>query len=306
VLLSKALEGLILSKSAEGKSPHTLLVYRYGVNKLISLSGDRELDQITRQDMEAFFTHLRKSELSEASIANVWRGIRVLYKWAEKEFNCPRPEKDLPRPFAPANHIQPFTEQECKAILGACGYSSSARVKDRKSFTMRRPTAERDRAIVLTLLDTGIRAGELTRIKTADVDIHTGEIRIMPYRSGLKSRGRSVYLANASRSHVWRYTQRNPGNVYLFQSGSRPMNRDSLYKLLRRLGQRSGVKNVHPHRFRHTFAIQYLRNGGDIYTLQMLLGHASWKMVRHYLELAQSDCELAHKRASPVENWNLR
>lgn len=78
-----------------------------------------------------------------------------------------------------------------------------------------------------------------------------------------------------------------------------------LSEMFRNLGKRAGVKNVHPHRFRHTFAIQYLRNAGDPYTLQAMLGHSTMEMVRHYLKLAQVDLELAHRRASPVDNWRL-
>jgi len=73
----------------------------------------------------------------------------------------------------------------------------------------------------------------------------------------------------------------------------------------RELARRAGVKDVHAHRFRHTFAINYLRNGGDVYTLQDLLGHTSLDMVRRYLHLAQVDVDSAHRRASPVENWRL-
>jgi site-specific recombinase XerD len=83
------------------------------------------------------------------------------------------------------------------------------------------------------------------------------------------------------------------------------MNRSRLLKILVSLGKRSGVSDVHPHRFRHTFAIQYLRNGGDPYTLQALLGHSSLDMVKVYLRIAQIDIDTAHRRASPVNNWKL-
>ena len=83
------------------------------------------------------------------------------------------------------------------------------------------------------------------------------------------------------------------------------MNKNALRLLMAHLGNKAGVKKCHPHRFRHTFAITYLRSGGDVFTLQSLLGHSTLDMVQHYARIAEIDVQEAHRRASPADNWRL-
>jgi integrase/recombinase XerD len=79
-----------------------------------------------------------------------------------------------------------------------------------------------------------------------------------------------------------------------------------LGRILRVLGNRAGVPHCDPHRFRHTAARLFIRNGGDAFALQRLLGHEGLETTRRYVEHEREDVERAHQRASPVDRWGLK
>ena len=153
----------------------------------------------------------------------------------------------------------------------------------RRPFTMRRPTARRDVALILLLLDTGLRASKCARLTLGDLKKDTGNVMVRPYLSGLKSRPRIVYLSTRARKALWRYMA-SRGDVTasdaVFAARQGPINRHSIRRVLSRLGERCGVSPCGPHRFRHTTAIRFLRNCGYALSLQRMLGHASLDMVR--------------------------
>jgi len=177
---------------------------------------------------------------------------------------------------------------------------------------MRRPTSRRDRAIILMLLDTGLRASELCKLRVGDIDLRTGrvEIRHGPGGGAKGGKGRIVFVGKTARRSVWRHlAERADGDdqkAPLFTGrGARPLTRDSLRLLIKSIAARARIENCFPHRFRHTFAITYLRCGGDVFTLQAILGHSTLEMVRRYARIAEVDLAAAHRRASPGDNWRL-
>jgi integrase/recombinase XerD len=163
-------------------------------------------------------------------------------------------------------------------------------------------TALRDKAIILTLLDTGIRASELCNLSYNDFDAANGRLTI---QHGKGDKARIVYVGETTQRIIWRLlVGRKSGALFATRTGE-PLNRSNLRKLIVRLADRAGVRNASVHRFRHTFAVSFLRNGGNVFALQEILGHARIDTVKIYVRLAERDLADAQRRASPVDNWRL-
>lgn len=321
--LSKAIPGFLQHKAAEALSMRTLESYEFHLKQWGEHVGDVDVADLTAQDLRAYFAWLRtdykprrlsgKTEpLAAKSLRNIWITLSAFFTWATMEFELPNPMKMVPAPKFEEVPVEPFAKEEVEAILKACDYCEEARTTDRRRFVMRRATAHRDHAIILTLLDTGLRASELCSLKIGDVDQKSGKVQIKHGSAGgaKGGKGRTVYLGKAARRAVWRYlANREDGEDTLaplfLGKFNHPMNKGVLRQLIARLGEKAKVKKCHPHRFRHTFAITYLRSGGDVFTLQALLGHSTLEMVQHYARIAQIDVEQAHRRASPADNWRL-
>ncbi len=133
------------------------------------------------------------------------------------------------------------------------------------------------------------------------------------YGKGAKER--VVPIGARVQRAIWKYLQRyrpqpsNPlcHNLFLTQIGEQiTVNR--LEAIIKNRGKRARIEGVRcsPHTFRHTFAISYLRNGGNVFSLQRILGHESLDMVRNYLNIATSDLQAAHQRYSPVDILRLK
>jgi integrase/recombinase XerD len=323
---SKAVEGFILSKLGDGLSPNTARIYRWCLSKLVTFIGDKDAETITTADLRAWMAYLRndyqnasqsrKSErLSASSLQDMWTAAKSFCRWCAETLNAPNAADGLKRPEGESPVIVPFSEDEIRALLKMAQTITTQASDRRKTFAMRAPNAKRNTAIILTLLDTGLRLGELCRLQVGDVDLTTGAVQVSPFGSGRKTKARQVYLGKAARRAVWLYLSSRDdlgagcnadarAPVFITDE-NRAMTENSVSLFLRGLGARAGIAHVHAHRFRHTFAIQFLRGGGDVFSLQRMLGHSTMEMVRRYLALADADDAEAHRRASPADRWRL-
>ena len=323
ISLQKAISGFLQAKEAEALRTRTVESYRHTLEHWATYAGNPIAVQITVQDLRAYLAYLRTdykprrfngqtNPLSPKTLRNVYITLASFFHWLSDEFEVPNPIKLVSAPKYQVVETEPFTQQEVEILLKACEFKREAKTRDRCRFVQHRPTGLRDRAIVLVLLDTGLRASEICALLVGDVEQKSGKVVVKAGDEGgaKGGKGRLVYLGKAARRAVWRYlVAREDGSdpqapLFTVRQGRR-MNKNALLQLIQGLGEATQVKDCYPHRFRHTFAITYLRSGGDIFTLQKLLGHSSLDMVKHYAKVAQIDVEQAHRRASPADNWRL-
>ena len=316
MIFSKAVEGYLLfarTRYAKATADH----YEQTLQKVTEHFGSRELDSIGVEDLQRYFNFLRNEYkphrfmkpdqqptlMTDAGVEGYWKAIRSFYQWAENALQSKRPDKAIPQPKYRLPEVQAFSPDEMRKLLNAAEWTMGVKSKNGNTYRMHRPMYKRNVALIKLMFDTGLRIGEISRLKIKDVDITNGSIVVAPFGTGQKTKPRMVYLGKSALHSMWLYLAEREDNdptESLFGTNVR-----SLRSLIRSIGVNAGVDNCHPHRFRHTFAIEFLRKSRDPFTLMRLLGHSNLEMSNHYLEILQSDLKDFHKMGSPVDNNKL-
>jgi site-specific recombinase XerD len=225
------------------------------------------------------------------------RSISAFWGWLSREgFIDSNPFAKTKIPKAPRKVITPFTEGQIQSLLQAIDISGVAGL--------------RSYAMVLMFLDTGMRLGELTGLKKNDVDLKNKTVKVF----GKGAKERRLPIGKRLLAALWKYQLYRPqpasgsiDNFFLTQDGW-PLTKNRMESIIKKLGRKAGLQGVRcsPHTFRHTFCIQFLRNGANLFSLQQMTGHSSLEVLRGYVALAESDLKMAHQKFSPADNLNLR
>jgi site-specific recombinase XerD len=309
-------------------SPNTVADYTRTFARFAAYIGETlaaDVASITHDHIDDYLDNLHEAGLSSKTTANHWTALSSLWAFAEMKYNiphcfrgkvaCPKVHRDQP---------QPYTELEIKALLRATAYNAPWRGKP--EVASRRHWALRDRAIIIVLVDTGIRASELCALKISDYDPKIGQL-VVRHGKGDKMRilplgDRALdaiddYLDARRKAPVGKVKER-PGRqprvqevkpddpLFATRTGA-PLERYELLNMITVAARRAEppVANANCHRFRHTFAINYLRRYPNVYTLQAVLGHSTLYTVRLYVQIAEVDVHQAHRTASVADNWRL-
>jgi site-specific recombinase XerD len=210
---------------------------------------------------------------SASTALNKHKGLQQFFKWLVNEEEMDRsPMQRVAQPKTPQQLIPVMGDSETKKLLEQCRG---------KGFV-----GLRDEALIRLYCNTGARLSEVGNLLLDDVDLNTESVRYRGkgakdrrVRFGPKTaRALSRYLrARAKRAGIDAIAQ-----LWLAERGARPLRPNGIKIRLKRLGLAAGVDGVHAHRWRHTFAHEWKRAGGDTGDLMLLLGWASEDMPRHY------------------------
>jgi integrase/recombinase XerD len=307
----EAVEGFWLDRRRE-LSPNTQSDYARTFRRFAGFVRNAELGKVTPRQVNQFLEWLvEEFDMAPKTVLNAWIALSAFWTWAEgaDEVKAKHIIRQVPRPNAHSLPMDPFSEDEMRRLLAAVKVMRAYSRRTESYVDGKRPTAARDAAIILVLLDTGLRVSELCNLQVRHLDRVTGRLLV---EKGKGSKARVVYLGQAAQRSVWRWMV-SRGEVkqtdWMFGSSrgkkGGKMRRESVRMMIVRTGQRAGVAGATCHRFRHTFAINFLRNGGHIAALQDVLGHSSLEMVRRYARLAEVDIADAQRGASPADRWGL-
>ena len=280
------LDGFLIAKRAENRSPVTIEGYGRQLRRFLSFVNGGGFDATT---VRAFLLE-RQRTVSPASVHADYRVIKAFFNWLAAEELIPdsdNPIKKVKPPRVPAKLLPIFSPDHIADLLELCAGKSFLEL--------------RNRAIILVLLDTGLRVSECAAVRLSDLN---GDV-ITVWGKGAKQR--RVRIGALTQKAVWRYLllhDRIHDHLWLTEE-RRPMHKRGIMIMLYRLGKRAGIEGARcsAHTFRHTFAVQFLRGGGDLFNLRYLLGHETLEMTRRYAAcLGAEDAAAAHAKSSPVDH----
>ena len=300
-LNEQLLKRFLAAKMVKGCTKRTIGLYATELKKILARIG-KPCTQVTADDIRVYVAvRLTQDGISKTTANNEVRYLRSFYAWMNAEEIMPKnPMTKVERIKQDRVKKKAFSEMECERIRSAC------------------QTAQ-ESAVVEVLLSTGCRVSELVQIRIEDIS--SGKVIV----HGKGNKDRTVYFNAKAELAIQKFlSERMDCNPYVFPGGlnlgqkphsknhggcaARYWYRDpelvgdgmrdtgSIEQMVRKIGRRAGVDNVHPHRFRRTSATIALRRGMPIEMVSKMLGHEQISTTQIYLDLSDDDLEAAHRK----------
>lgn len=247
----------------DGKSKKTIYQYMWTLKRLSEVI-QKPFAEMGAYDIRFYFAVEKDRGISNRTLENHRSYISAFFQWmANEEILIKNPITKVNRIKCPKEIKKPFSEVEIDALRGACN-------------------SLRERALIEILLSTGARVSELVSMEVKDINQSTLAVHIVHGKGGKE---RMTYTTAVAMKHLLAYLNDRPGNCQAlfcnYKNG--PLGVTGIQYILAEIGKRSGVENVHPHRFRRTFATGLARRGMEVQEIQKLLGHVNINTTMRYV-----------------------
>ena len=261
-----------------GKSPKTVAAYERTAKKLFEALRKNYTD-MSVSDLRYFIAYEKSRGISNRTLENTRAQLSAFFAWLlDEELIYKNPCRTI-KPIKYTDEVRhPFSNVEIDTLRTAC-------------------KTKKERAIIEVLLASGVRVSELCSLKLSDINFETLAVTV---REGKGSKQRTVFITDLASKHLVEYlTTRNVNGEYLFYNKWRkPLNAGGIRHILNQIADRAGVDNVHPHRFRRTFATGMANRGMDIQDIGRLLGHANLNTTLTYVYSSEDKIRTSYLKYS--------
>ncbi|MDR1465989.1 MAG: tyrosine-type recombinase/integrase [Oscillospiraceae bacterium] len=289
--LQSAIEEFLIDQQVRGNSSKTLKYYRQTMGVFREFAGDIALVEITLLLCKRYYIHLSQRKIASTTMQSYVKALRAFLSWCFSEgYIVENIPSRLKLPKAQRKVIDVLTDDEIRRLF-AC-------------FNLRDWYGIRNYAMCALMLDSGLRLNEVVSLEWGGVHVPEGyaivngkgnKQRIVPL--GLQSKKVLIrYLGALSMKH----TIEDEKAALFVKDEQTPIKQSTVESLFRKLKRKAGIPRLRPHLLRHSFATRYLENGGDVYSLQQILGHTSLDMVRRYVHQTPSKTIACFPQFSPL------
>ena len=274
----------------KGLAKNSLSAYENDLTKLKTWCNKNgyEIENLTRQDLREWMIDLGRTKLLDNSKRRIVSALRGFYKFLMIDGHIkinPAENLDLPQKGL---YLPKFLNQtEMDQLLAMPDVSTE--------------TGLRDRALIELMYACGLRVSEAVNAKLGDIDIESGILTT----TGKGSKTRRVPVGSSAVEWVKSYlsTRRKKENIEIqnlfVTPAGMPMNRGSIFELVRDYGRKAGLQDISPHTLRHSFATHLVQNRADIRSVQQMLGHADISTTQIYTHMTDAHLRDSYERFHP-------
>lgn len=272
------LESYLAAKRIEGCSEKTLVYYNATIQKMLFYIK-KNLKEINTEDLRKYLSDYQcEHHTSMVTMDNIRRIISGFFAWLEDEnYILKSPARRIHKIKTAQLIKETFSDENLEQLRNACDEI-------------------RDRALVEFLSSTGVRIGELVKLNISNINFVERSCIVF----GKGNKEREVYFDARTKLHLQKYLEnRTDDNEALFVSKNQPYKRltaNGIAKILQKLGKRTQLEHVHPHKFRRTLATMAIDKGMPIEQVQSLLGHVRIDTTMHYAMVNQNNIKNSHRK----------